>query len=249
VTETSIERRSGVALWRQIADQIRQGIGAGLGDETGRLPTEVALAERFGVNRHTVRTAIQALVQEGVLRSEQGRGTFVVRQPRLSYPIGSRTRFSAGLEGQARDLRGKLLDHAYEDASAPVAEALELVVGAPVLRLETMSEADGRPISRARSYFDAQRFPGFERHFVRTGSITMAYRHFNVGDYFRRSTTISARHADSADLEILKLSPGAIVLVALGLNVDQSGRPIQFSETRFSADRVELQVGGAGFTV
>jgi len=248
VTETGIERRSGVALWRQIADQIRQGIATGLADASGRLPTELVLAERFGVNRHTVRTAIQALVQEGVLRAEQGRGTFVEQQPRLSYPIGPRTRFSAGLEGQARALRGNLLDHAYEEAPATVAEALEIEQGAQVLRLDTMAEADGRPISRARSYFDARRFAGFERHFARTGSITMAYRHFDVRDYFRRSTTISARHADSADLEILKLSPGAIVLVAAGLNVDQSGRPIQFSETRFSADRVELQVGSAGFS-
>jgi len=247
MSERAIERRSGVALWRQIADQIRQGIATGLGDESGRLPTEVALAERFGVNRHTVRTAIQALVQEGVLRAEQGRGTFVVRQPRLSYPIGPRTRFSAGLEGQARALRGNLLDHAYEEAPAAVAEALGLGPGAQVLRLDTMSEADGRPISRARSYFDARRFAGFERHFARTGSITMAYRHFNVSDYFRRSTTITARHADSTDLEILKLSPGAIVLVTVGLNVDSKGRPIQLSETRFSADRVELQVGSAGF--
>ena len=37
----------------------------------------MALAERYGVNRHTVRSAISALVQEGVLRAEQGRGTFV----------------------------------------------------------------------------------------------------------------------------------------------------------------------------
>ncbi|WEX09459.1 phosphonate metabolism transcriptional regulator PhnF [Chelativorans sp. AA-79] len=242
--EAGIERRSGVALWRQIADQIRQGIATELGDQNGRLPTEIALAERFGVNRHTVRTAIQALVQEGVLRAEQGRGTFIERQPRLSYPIGPRTRFSAGLEGQARERRGNLLDHAYEEAPAAVAEALELAPGARVLRLETLAEADGRPISRARSYFDAKRFAGFERHFARTGSITMAYRHFNVSDYLRRSTAISARHADSVDLEVLKLAPGAIVLVAIGLNVDRSGKPIQFSETRFSADRVELQVGG-----
>jgi GntR family phosphonate transport system transcriptional regulator len=246
MSEAGVERRSGVALWRQIADQIRQGIANGLGDSGGRLPTEMALAERFGVNRHTVRTAIQALVQEGVLRAEQGRGTFIERQPRLAYPIGPRTRFSEGLEGQARERRGHLLDHAYEEAPAVVAEALELAPGARVLRLETLAEADGRPISRARSYFDAGRFAGFEQHFVRTGSITMAYRHFNVRDYLRRSTNISARHADAADLEILKLSPGAIVLVAVSINVDRKGRPIQFAETRFSADRVELQVGGAG---
>ena len=245
LNQTGIERRSGVALWRQIADQIRQGIAAGLGGNNGRLPTEMALAERFGVNRHTVRTAIQALVQEGVLRAEQGRGTFIQPQRRLAYPIGPRTRFSEGLADQVNAHRSRLLEHSYEEASADAAAALELEPGAPVLRLETLSEADGRPISRARSYFDASRFSGFEGHFLRTGSITAAYRAFGVEDYLRRSTTISARHADSSDLEHLKLSPGAIVLVAVGLNVDREGRPIQFSQTRIAADRVELQVGGS----
>ena len=43
----------------------------------------------FGVNRHTVREAIASLVHEGVLRSEQGRGTFVEQRRRFAYPIGA----------------------------------------------------------------------------------------------------------------------------------------------------------------
>jgi GntR family transcriptional regulator, phosphonate transport system regulatory protein len=238
----AVERRSGVALWRQIADEIRRDIGAGGLAGDGRLPPEMALAERFGVNRHTVRSAIAALVQEGVLRAEQGRGTFVETRRRLSYPIAARTRFSTGLEGQASDRRGHLLDHAMEMANERVAAGLALEVGAPVLRLETLGEADGRPVSRATNWLDAQRFAGFESVYERTRSITAAFVSFGVADYFRRSTLVSARHADADDLDDLKLSPGAIVLVTVAVNVDPEGRPIQFSESRFAADRVELAV-------
>jgi GntR family transcriptional regulator, phosphonate transport system regulatory protein len=240
--ESSVTRKSGVALWRQIADQIRQAIGTGALGADGRLPPELALSERFGVNRHTVRSAIAALVQEGVLRAEQGRGTFVERRKRLSYPISARTRFSTGLRDQTRDRRSNLLAHALEPASGRVAEALELGVGTDVVRLETLSEADGRPVSRATSWFEAARFPGFEKAYAKTGSITASFKEFGVDDYFRHSTLVSARHADAADLSDLKLSPGAIVLVAVAVNVDAKGRPIQFAETRFAADRVELTV-------
>lgn len=239
---TSMDRRTGVALWRQIADRIRQGIAADDFGEGGRLPPETALAERFGVNRHTVRGAIAALVQEGVLRAEQGRGTFVERRRRLSYPIARRTRFSEGLRDQAQDRRGHLLDQAREQADTRVAAALRLQPGAPVLRVETMSEADGRPVSRAMSWFDAVRFDGIGEAIAETGSVTLAYRRHGVEDYFRQSTTVSARHADADDLSALKLAPGAIVLVAVAVNVDTEGRPIQYSETRFAADRVELAV-------
>ena len=67
---TRLQRGVGVALWRQIADAIRHGIATGLADENGRLPPEAKLAERFGVNRHTVRAAIAALAHEGVLQSQ-----------------------------------------------------------------------------------------------------------------------------------------------------------------------------------
>ena len=242
-----VERRSGIALWRQIADRIRIDIAAGLFDET-RLPPETELSQRFGVNRHTVRAAIAALIQEGVLRAEQGRGTFIAARKRLSYPIAARTRFPTGLEGQIRERRSTLLDHAAEPASPRVAEALQLAEGAPVLRLETLSEADGRPLSRATSWFEAQRFAGFDAAFAATQSITAAFARYGIADYLRRSTIVSARHADPADLSDLKLSPGAIVLVTVAVNVDIEGRPVQFAETRFAADRVELSVANEAAT-
>lgn len=240
--EQAVTRKSGVALWRQIADQIRQAISAGTLGADGKLPPEMILSERFGVNRHTLRSAIAALVQEGVLRAEQGRGTFVESRQKLSYPISARTRFSTGLREQTRERRSTLLADAIEPALSRVAEALGLAPDAPVLRLETLSEADGRPVSRATSWFDAERFPGFARVYAETASITLAFQHFGIEDYFRKTTLVSARHADAADLTDLKLSAGAIVLVARAINVDTAGVSVQYAETRFVADRVELSV-------
>lgn len=239
-TARKVERRSGIALWRQIADQIRLAIASG--EFTDRLPPEMSLSARFGVNRHTVRAAISALMQEGVLRAEQGRGTFIERKRRLAYPIGARTRFSQGLRGQAKDRRGVLLSHAVEAANEATADALGLAAGARVIRLEMLSEADGRPVSRSTSFFDAGRFAGIEKAYAESGSVTTALKTFGISDYFRHSTLISARHASDADLSDLKLSPGAIVLVTIYANVDAQDRPVQFSESRFAADLVELSV-------
>ncbi|PTE08396.1 phosphonate metabolism transcriptional regulator PhnF [Mesorhizobium helmanticense] len=238
----SIERRSGVSLWRQIADQILHSIAIGDFVENAALPPEMALADRYGVNRHTVRAAIAALVQEGVLRAEQGRGTFVLSRKRLSYPIGARTRFSAGLQGQASERRSVLLEAIVEPASRRVADALKLARGADVIRLEARGEADGQSVSRATSWFEARRFAGIDAAMAETGSITASLERFGVSDYLRQSTVLSARHADAADLADLDLQPGAIVLVTVAVNVTPDGQPIQFAETRFPAERVELKL-------
>ena len=46
----------------------------------------------------------------------------------------------------------------------------------------------------------------------------------------------------AGDIELLRLSAGAIVLVTRALNADADGRPIQYAESRFAADRVELKI-------
>ncbi|MEX0956687.1 MAG: phosphonate metabolism transcriptional regulator PhnF [Rhizobiaceae bacterium] len=237
-----IERRSGVALWRQIADRIRLLASSGEFDGSGRLPPEMALADQFGVNRHTVRSAIALLVQEGVLRAEQGRGTFIETLPRLTYPIGARTRFSEGLAGQAQERRGILISHAIEPAGPAAASALGVVEGTKLIRLNTRSEADGRPVSRAQSWFDADRFAGIENRFAATGSITATLKAFGIEDYVRQTTTVTARLADREDLATLRLSPGAVVLVTEAVNAGMAGDPIQYSRTHFAADRVELRI-------
>ena len=237
-----IERNSGVAIWRQIADEIRGDIMAGKLATGARMPAEMELADRFGVNRHTVRSAIAALTQEGVLRAEQGRGTFVANAKRLTYQIGRRTRISQSLASQVRDMKGALLASGTAPASPDIAEALEIEPGSPVMRLETLHNADGRPVSRATLWISAEQFPEVAKDYEESGSITVAFRKAGIADYFRKSTIISARHADSDDLKHLKLSPGAIVLTAKAINVNTDGVPIQYSLTRFSADSMEFSI-------
>ena len=142
----------GVALWHRIADAIRLDIIGGKLASGDRLPTEALLAERFSANRHTVRRALAVLAEEGVVGAEQGRGTFVRNARRLSYPIGRRTRFSEGLAGQARILSTQHLGDKIENASASVAQALGIKPGAKVVRIEGLSSADGRPLSRATTW-------------------------------------------------------------------------------------------------
>lgn len=232
----------GVALWRRIADDIRLDIVGGKLGRGEKLPGEMALAERFDANRHTVRRALATLQEEGVVRAEQGRGTFVDQARRLSYPIGKRTRFSEGLAGQARVIRSELLSSRIENATANAAAALNLRAGAKVLRLEMLSSADGQPLSRATSWIDYTRFREFPERLAETGSVTAAFKSLGVEDYARASTRISARHAGAEETRLLHLTPGAILLVSEAVDAELNGQPIQYALSRFPAERMELIV-------
>ena len=230
----------GVSMWRRIADAIRLDIGGGKLARGEKLATEFELAARFEVNRHTVRRALAALAEEGVVRAEQGRGTFVDQARRLSYRIGKRTRFTEGLSGQARKLERTVLSTALEHAGANVATALRIRSGAAVIRYATLSIADARPLSRATGWVSATRFPQMAERLTANPSITAAFRAQGIADYSRASTHISARHADAEETRLLRLAPGAVLLVSEAIDADAEGKPIQYALSRFPADRMEL---------
>ena len=241
-TGKEMERRNGIALWRQIADSIRTDIGSGLYDGARKLTPELELARRYGVNRHTVREAIASLVHEGVLRSEQGRGTFIQQRRRFAYPIGPRTRFSTGLDGQAHELRGLLIAHAYEAASETVAAGLGIEPGARVLRLETLSEADGQPLSRSTSHFDASPLrragAGFRGDAV-GHAVVPQIRHRRLSAALDSGVGAPCRRRRPRRPQTVA---GSIVLVTVAINEDTAGVPVEFSESRFVASRIEFSI-------
>ncbi|NJL08144.1 MAG: UTRA domain-containing protein [Methylacidiphilales bacterium] len=109
-------------------------------------------------------------------------------------------------------------------------------------KIEMVSSANGVPLSRSTSWFEAARFVGLEAELQRTGSVSRAFAAHGIADYARLETEISARLADPAEQELLELPAGRIVLVVEALNADADGRPIQVQRTRFAADRVHLVV-------
>lgn len=237
-----MERAGGVALWRQIAERLKADIGAGVWQQGERLPAESALAERFGVNRHTLRRAVAELASQGLLSTRQGRGTIVESAP-ITYPIGSRTRFSEIISSQAREPGGRLIGSSRETAQPWLVEQLGLSAGnETVHKIETLHVADGVPISLSTAWFPAQRFPDLVMRYAETGSISKALAAHGVTDYTRKRTDISARLAEPDEARWLQLAPGAPVLVTNIVNVDKDDKPIQIAQTRFAAERIQLTV-------
>lgn len=232
---------AGVALWRRIADEIERAIADGTHPEGSRLPGETEIAERFGVNRHTVRRAIAGLAERGLVRAARGSGTFVASR-RIPYPIGARTRFSeiVGTTGYAAG--GRMLAGRTEPAGRDVASRLRIAEGNPVVRIDALRRADKFAICVATSWLQADRFGGAEKIYASVRSMTRTLEHFGAGDYRRRSTRISAANADASDAAHLGLAPGRPVLVVDSVDVDGKNRPVLATRARFAADRVEFVI-------
>ncbi|MDB5370295.1 MAG: phosphonate metabolism transcriptional regulator PhnF [Roseomonas sp.] len=240
-----LARGEGVALWRQIAQALEQAITAGQHAPGTRLPTEAELSARHGVNRHTVRRAMEALSARGLIRIEQGRGSFVAEDV-LDYRVGPRTRFSELIRAQNREPAGRILRIADQPADAAVAEALRLRPGRPVLMVERLGLADDRPVVLGTHHFVLPRFAGLVAALEQSASITGALAACGVADYRRVSTRLTARLPTAEEAEALQQSRARPVMVAEALNSDPEGRPIDFTLSRYAAGRVQIVIEGSG---
>jgi GntR family phosphonate transport system transcriptional regulator len=242
--EADLSSFDGVTLWRRIADELRLDIADGALPLGLRLPGEAALAERFGVNRHTVRAALKALERDGLVRARQGSGTFVSGTPLPTPGLPEGERVSAGIAGIIAGGEGHLLSAEIEAASPAVAAALWLHADELVTRMETLTLADGLPVSRTTSWFSAERFPAIDAVFAELGSIAAALSHYDIADCVRTTTRVSARRADAEEADAIGLSPMAIVIVTEGVDALPDGQPVEYSLARFAAERIELVVLG-----
>src|SRR5262245_13607189 len=79
----ALDRAGGrrLPLGQQLVDELRRRVQAGSLGPGERLPPVRALAERLAVTPETVASAYRRLVEEGYLRGEVGRGTFVAAPP------------------------------------------------------------------------------------------------------------------------------------------------------------------------
>jgi GntR family phosphonate transport system transcriptional regulator len=240
-TASNSGRRSGVSVWRQIADTLTTEIRNRSYAETGRLPGEVELSARFAVNRHTLRQAVAALQTEGLVRIEPGRGMFVQHEL-LDYALSRRTRFSENLLRQGLLPSKQLLTAREMPAPERAAKELRLDKGSMVLMVETLDEANDAPIGLATAHYPAQRFAGLLEMLAQGTRTTDILKHFGVQDYVRAHSRITTQMPSEETARLLKQAPARPLLCVESVDADMDGTPIKFGETVFSGARVQLVV-------
>jgi GntR family transcriptional regulator, phosphonate transport system regulatory protein len=236
-----ISRDGGVAVWRQIQQILEQEIRDRVFQPGVRLPTEADLAKRFQVNRHTVRQALARLQDRGLLRTDQGRGTFV-QEPVIDYRVSRKTRFSENLSRQNRSSCRSVLSIADLPATTEVARALRLRRGALVVHVLCAGESDGRRISVSAHYFPKPRFDGVGVLVAETKSFTQAVQRLGVDEYVRQSTRILAKMPTTEDARLLEMPRNRPLIVTEGINIDGRGTRIEYCVTRFVSDLVQILV-------
>jgi GntR family transcriptional regulator len=223
---------------RQLLDQISRGqLRPG-----ERLGAERDLAVGLGVSRSTVRQALAALAEAGVVRRVPGRGggTFVRRQKierDLSHVVG----VPALLQAQGMTAGSRIVSTGMVAADEEARTALGLVVGDYVLDLVRIRLADGSPISLEHARLPAELFPGLLDLPLGGSLYELLQEHYGTvpGEAVEHIEVVPAAEDEGS---ILAVEPGAALLSITRTTQDGDGRIFEFSHDLFRADRTTITV-------
>ncbi|MBM9510268.1 GntR family transcriptional regulator [Actinacidiphila acididurans] len=234
-------------LWRQAKAALQHRIELGEVKPGSRLPPERELCRMLGISRVTLRKALTALVEEGVLRAAQGRGWYVAPAERKEWPNTlesfSETARRMGLVATSRILRRECAPASFDEA-----EEFQIAPGTPLYRLERVRMLDAVPIAVDHSLVPADIAVGFDEvdFTVRSLYETLS----GLGhELAQADTTIEARPADAALAGHLAIAAGTPVLDMRQIVRDRAQRPLLSSSIRYAGDRYRLRtsfIRGAG---
>jgi DNA-binding GntR family transcriptional regulator len=226
-------------LFRRLAQSIGDAIGDGTYAVGERLPTEIELARRHGVSRHTVREALGTLRDRGLIESRQGIGSVVVRANASSgyaetySSIEELTRFAEHAPLRVLGVDEMILD----DAQAALCD---LGAGQSWLRIDALrpgAQTGDPPLAHVEVYVD----PTYGRVRGRldrlAGSVAETIASLYGIEIARIEQAFSVTQLDARQAELLGVPAKTPAMLIRRWYAGEDGRIFEVALSRYPMDR------------
>jgi DNA-binding GntR family transcriptional regulator len=233
-----LNRSGPVPLYFQIASRIEAAIHDGRLPAGSRLENEVALGNRLGLSRPTIRRAIQELVDKGLLVRRRGIGTQVVHG-RVSRSV-ELTSLYEDLERSGQKPETTVLSIETGEADEPVAEELGVDVGSPVLHIRRLRSAGGVPIAILDNVLP-QEFADLDPDALAKHGLYQLLRARGVTMRVAKQR-IGARDATGQEAGLLDIRKGSAVLTMSRTAFDNSGRAVEWGQHCYRPDLYSFEM-------
>jgi len=234
----TVDRSSPVPLYFQVAAQLEHAIADGQLVPGDRIANEVALADKLGLSRPTMRQAIQTLVDKGMLVRKRGVGTQVVH-PTISRTV-ELTSLNDDLAHAGREPRTVVLRLERSLADATLARHVKMEKGCEVWLLESVRYVGEQPLAILANTIPAtivdldaaDLTAGGLYAYLRTCGVHMRVAHQRIG----------AARADSRQARLLGQRRGDPLLTMERTAFDDSGRTVEFGSHVYRPDLYSFEM-------
>jgi DNA-binding GntR family transcriptional regulator len=233
-----LERSGPIPLYFQVAQKIEAAIMDGELPAGSRLENEVALGDRLGLSRPTVRRAIQELVDKGLLVRRRGIGTQVVHG-QVTRGVELTSLFE-DLTRSGKKPSTKMLEIKEVKADNKMAEILAVAIGSPILYVKRLRLADNVPVSILENWLPAD-FVDLDHDAMIEHGLYQLLRSRGVNIRVAKQR-IGARKSTTLESELLEIDKNSAVLTMDRTAYDNSGRAVEFGHHCYRPDLYSFEV-------
>ncbi|MBB1070488.1 GntR family transcriptional regulator [Limosilactobacillus sp. RRLNB_1_1] len=225
-------------VYIQIHNQLRKNIEDGKWKVGEKIPAERELANDFSVSRMTLRQAIQALVDEGILERRVGSGTFVANR-KVQEKMSGVTSFTELMDAMGKKAASKTISYHLTIPSQTEVEKLKLGPDEQVLRMERVRYGNEVPICYEIATVPASLVQQFSKEEITTSFYRTLEEKANLypGHAIQH---ISATKATEKIASYLQIKRGDALLRMTQLSYLQDGRPFEYVHTQYVGSRFEF---------
>jgi GntR family transcriptional regulator len=236
--DVRLDRDTPVPLYHQLAEQLSAAIGSGTLQPGDAYENEVAMAERLGLSRPTVRRAIQELVAQGLLLRRRGLGTTVAgrqihRRAELTSLFDDLRRDGTG------DPRTEVLTHEVTTDEVAAA-ALGLPADTPLLHLVRLRCNGDQPLAILRNWLPPA-YSDISRADLEQDGLYAMLR-ARGGKPVVAHQRIGARQPSASERRHLRLTPSQPVLTMTRTAFDAVGGPVEYGDHCYRAQDYSIEV-------
>jgi DNA-binding GntR family transcriptional regulator len=232
-----IDRGSPVPLYHQLAEQLSAAIRDGQLQPGDPFENEIAMSERLGLSRPTVRRAIQEMVDQGLLVRRRGVGTTVAnRKVHRRFELSS---LFDDLHRAGRQPHTVVLD--LEIVKEPrAAAALDLDDNTDLLSVARLRLVEDKPLALMHNWLPPE-YSDLTRDELETTGLYDALRTRGAQPVVARQS-IGARMPTAAERRYLALRGGQPVLTMTRMAFDLAGKAVEFGDHSYRAEDYALEM-------
>jgi GntR family transcriptional regulator len=238
----AIDKEIPIPYHYQLRELLRGEIVSGRWAVDERLPSERELCEAFDLSRTTVREAIDALVNEGLLRREKGRGTFVAAPKIVEGLLQSPTGFSDSMAEQGIPVQTRVLRMELSTAPYVVAQELRITSHDPVVIIDRLRSIFDEPILIVTSYLPERLFPSLVDEDLTDTSLYHTLQLKYGLKISKAKRCMEAVAANEMEARLLRIPTGAPLMLIESTTYTHKDFPFEYFKARHRGDRTRFLV-------
>lgn len=232
-----LDRTGPIPLYFQVSSRLENAIHSGKIPAGARLENEIAIGQRLGLSRPTVRRAIQEVVDKGLLVRRRGIGTQVV-QGKVTRQV-ELTSLYEDLQNSHHEPTTQVLKHHVVPATEAIATNLGIRTGEDVVFVRRRRNTDGVPVAILENYLPSE-FSDITTAQLEEQGLYQILRARGVAIQIAKQR-IGARRATGDESSLLALEHDDPVLTMERVAFDNSGRAIEFGQHCYRPDMYSFE--------